>query len=149
MKNSDRKLSVLGFGCMRLPVLQDGHVNEPEAIRMIRYAVDNGVNYVDTAYPYHNGESEIVTGKALLGGYREKVSLATKLPTWMIQSREDMDKYLNEQLVKLQTDHIDLLSCPRPRGGALEQYGSSWVSWTSWIMRSPTAASSSPDLLPR
>ncbi len=87
MKNSDRKLSVLGFGCMRLPVLQDGHVNEAEAIRMIRYAVDHGVNYVDTAYPYHNGESEIVTGKALLGGYREKVSLATKLPTWLVQTQ--------------------------------------------------------------
>ncbi len=107
MKNSDRKLSVLGFGCMRLPVEQDGHVNEAESIKMIRYAVDHGVNYVDTAYPYHNGESEIVTGKALLGGYREKVALATKLPTWLVQTREDMDKFLDEQLKKLQTDHID------------------------------------------
>ena len=107
MKNSDRKLSILGFGCMRLPVQQDGHVNEAESIRMIRHAIDHGVNYVDTAYPYHNGESEIVTGRALLDGYREKVCLATKLPTWLVQTREDMDKFLNEQLVKLQTDHID------------------------------------------
>lgn len=107
MKNSDRKLSILGFGCMRLPVQQDGHVNEAESIRMIRHAIDHGVNYVDTAYPYHNGESEIVTGRALLDGYREKVSLATKLPTWLVQTREDMDKFLNEQLQKLQTDHID------------------------------------------
>jgi hypothetical protein len=92
---------------MRLPVLPDGHVDEPEATRMIRYAIDHGVNYVDTAYPYHNGESETVVGRALAGGYREKVNLATKLPSWLIKSREDMDRYLDEQLKKLQTDRID------------------------------------------
>jgi predicted aldo/keto reductase-like oxidoreductase len=74
---------------------------------MIRYAVDNGVNYVDTAYPYHNGESEPAVGAALLDGYRERVQLATKLPSWLITSRADMDRYLDEQLAKLKTDHID------------------------------------------
>jgi predicted aldo/keto reductase-like oxidoreductase len=107
MQKADPDLSILGFGAMRLPVHPDGHVDEAEAVRMIRYAVDHGVNYVDTAYPYHNGESEPVVGKALADGYRERVNLATKLPSWLIKNREDMDRYLDEQLKKLQTDHID------------------------------------------
>ena len=92
---------------MRLPMKENGQIDEPQATKMLRYAIDNGVNYVDTAYVYHNGESEPFVGRALQGGYREKVNLATKLPSWMIKSREDMDKYLDEQLKRLQTDHID------------------------------------------
>jgi predicted aldo/keto reductase-like oxidoreductase len=100
-------LSILGFGCMRLPVTKDGNIDEKQATQMLRYAIDHGVNYVDTAYPYHNGESEPFLGRALQGGYREKVNLATKLPSWLINSRADMDRYLDEQLKRLQTDHID------------------------------------------
>ncbi|MBB5337350.1 putative aldo/keto reductase-like oxidoreductase [Pectinatus brassicae] len=80
---------------------------------MIRHAIDSGVNYVDTAYPYHGtgfthgGESEPFVAKALKDGYRERVNLATKLPSWLIKTRADMDKYLNEQLARLQTDVID------------------------------------------
>ena len=105
-KNAD-ELSILGFGCMRLPLTEEGQIDEPRAIRQIRSAVDRGVNYLDTAWPYHAGESENVLGRALADGYRDRVKIATKLPSWMIQSREDMDAYLNAQLKKLQTDHID------------------------------------------
>ena len=100
-------LSILGFGCMRLPVKKEGNIDEEQATAMLRYAIDHGVNYVDTAYPYHNGESEPFVGRALQEGYRDKVFLATKLPSWLIKSRADMDHYLDEQLKRLQTDHID------------------------------------------
>jgi predicted aldo/keto reductase-like oxidoreductase len=104
-KNGD-DLSILGFGAMRL-AQKDGKIDEARATRQIRDAIDRGVNYVDTAWPYHGGESEPFMGRALADGYREKVRLATKLPSWLITSREDMDRYLDAQLKKLNTDHID------------------------------------------
>jgi predicted aldo/keto reductase-like oxidoreductase len=106
MPQNNDKLSVLGFGCMRLP-MTDGKIDEEKAIAQIRAAIDGGVNYVDTAWPYHDGQSEPLLGKALKDGYREKVKVATKLPTWLIKSREDMDVYLNAQLERLGVDHID------------------------------------------
>ena len=80
--NIDWEGSALGFGCMRLPTKKKIFlkvVDEPEAIKIIRYAIDHGVNYVDTAWGYHNGKSEIVVGKALKDGYREKVHLVNKM----------------------------------------------------------------------
>lgn len=105
-KNGD-ELSILGFGCMRLSVKEDGTIDEERATSQVRYAIDHGINYVDTAWPYHMEQSEPFLGRALADGYREKVKLATKLPSWMIKSREDMDFFLNSQLEKLKSDHID------------------------------------------
>ena len=92
------ELSILGFGCMRLP-LKEGKIDEERARQQLRYAIDHGVNYIDTAWPYHMGESEPFVGRALADGYREKVKLATKLPSCTVKSHEDMDRILNSQLV--------------------------------------------------
>ena len=107
MPKTGDELSILGFGLMRLPLAPDGKIDQPRAINQIRSAIHKGVNYLDTAWPYHAGESENILGRALAGGYREKVRIATKLPSWMIHNREEMDTYLNTQLEKLQTNRID------------------------------------------
>ena len=96
----DWEVSALGFGAMRLPTNQMMQVNEEESIKMIRYAIDNGVNYVDTAYPYHNGVSEVIVGKALKDGYREKVHLTTKSPLWMIKKPEDFEGSIAQELLQ-------------------------------------------------
>lgn len=104
------KSSILGFGAMRLPTFRKDdkeYINREETISMIRYAIDHGVNYVDTAYVYHHQESEIVVGKALEDGYRDKVALATKIPLWNVKKAEDYHRFLDEQLKKLQTSCID------------------------------------------
>ena len=110
-KNGD-EIFPLGIGAMRLPT-KNNSIDRESAQEFILYAIENGVNYIDTAYAYHGGESESFLGDLLsLSGsdgvkYRDKIKLSTKLPSWMVRSREDMDAFLNEQLRKLQTDFID------------------------------------------
>jgi len=130
--NTGLKVSALGFGAMRLPTLEGGAIDEPEAIRMIRYGIDQGINYIDTGYPYHGGESERLLGKALQDGYREKVILATKMPLRPggAESREDMDRIFDEQLAKLQTDHVDIYllhGLRQPRWEKVHEYD--WFEW--------------------
>ena len=103
--NTDLTPSILGFGMMRLKKKEDGTLDEEWAIKTLRNAIDQGITYVDTAYIY--GDSERVTGLCLQDGYREKVTLATKLPVAMLTCEEDFERLLDEQLERLQTDHID------------------------------------------
>jgi predicted aldo/keto reductase-like oxidoreductase len=101
------QVSALSFGCMRLPTTGAGEINEEEASRMLSYAIEHGLNYLDTAYGYHGGNSERFLGRALKGGYRQRVRLVTKMPVWKVTNASDFDLLLDEQLEKLQTSHID------------------------------------------
>jgi len=104
-KTGDR-LSLLGFGAMRLPT--KGHaIDEVRATALIHAAFDAGVNYIDTAVPYHMGASEAFVGRVLAGKYRGRVKVATKLPPWTTHSRTDMDATLTAQCSRLQTHSID------------------------------------------
>jgi uncharacterized protein len=108
-------LSILGFGCMRLPTIdhKPEKIDYSKATQLLHYAIDHGVNYVDTAYFYHSavfgqrGESEPFVGEALSGGWRKKVHLATKMPLFRLSHKEQMDTFLKEQLERLKTDYLD------------------------------------------
>lgn len=102
------KVSLLGLGAMRFPLAEDGTVDEVETIRMIRHAIDSGINYVDTAYTYHGGTSEVIVGKALKDGYRERTFIADKLPIWLVKEEADVRKFFNEQIQRLDVDCIDM-----------------------------------------
>ncbi len=118
-------VSRLGFGMMRLPTRKNEQgenvIDRELAIKMVRKAIDNGVNYVDTAYGYHGGESEIVTGLALKDGYREKALLTTKLPQWLVNESKDMDRLLDEQLKKLDVPYLDFYLIHSLRREAFEK----------------------------
>lgn len=103
------KLSTLGFGAMRLPLLDDdtSKIDYEKSIKMVRYAIDNGVNYLDTAYPYHGGKSEAFCAAVMKDGYRDKIKIATKSPVWDIKKHEDFDEKLDEQLRNLEVEKID------------------------------------------
>ena len=111
VKSNGDELSILGFGCMRLPQKKgtpgDGKIDEERARKQILYAIDNGVNYFDTAMPYHMGASELFLGKVFTNGLRDKVKLATKIPHFHVNVPEDMEKIIKAQLNKLNTDYID------------------------------------------
>lgn len=103
------KVSTLGLGCMRLPILEDdlSQIDEIKANELLEFAIDKGINYIDTAYNYHQGMSEVFLGNTLSKSQRERVYLATKSPVWLVEKHEDFERILDEQLERLQTDHID------------------------------------------
>ena len=109
------EVSILGYGCMRLPVVggRAECIDRDKAAALLHHAIEHGVDYVDTAYFYHAehfgeaGESEPFVGEALEGGWRDRVKLATKMPLWFIKSADDFERFLEEQLARLRTDHVD------------------------------------------
>ena len=124
MGSLDWEVSALGFGAMRLPTKRGflvRSVDEERAMHIIRRAIDQGVNYVDTAWPYHLGSGERIVGQALQDGYREKVYLATKLPTFLVRRPEDFDRILDQQLRRLQLDGVDIYLFHMMNAGQLEK----------------------------
>lgn len=118
--------SLLGFGCMRFPTREDGGIDEVSAEKMLDRAIAAGVNYIDTAYPYHGGESEPFVGRVLQKYDRDSFYLATKLPLWAIHKAEDVDRIFAEQLERLRTDHIDFYlmhGINKERWDAMRQLG--------------------------
>jgi hypothetical protein len=104
------KVSQLGFGCMRFPTIGDDtkKINIEETTKLLKYAIDNGVNYIDTAFPYHGGMSESVVGEILnKENLRDKVYLTSKLSLWMVESKDKQDDFLNDQLKRTNQDYFD------------------------------------------
>jgi len=101
-------IAALGFGCMRLPTLggNPARINEEAATRLVQQAIDAGVNYFDTAWPYHGEQSEPFLGRAVRGR-RQQVQLATKLPVWLVNHESDWERFIDQQLTRLATDRID------------------------------------------
>ena len=103
----DAEASLLGFGCMRFPLNQDGHIEEIEAEKMIDLAIESGITYIDTAYPYHDGDSEPFVGRVLKKYPRESFKLATKLPIWNINSQQEAMEIFDSQLKRLDVEYVD------------------------------------------
>ncbi len=109
MGSLDWNVSALGFGCMRLPKRKFNRLRAEtdKSVDVIRYGIDLGINYIDTAWPYHLGDSEKILGKALKDGYRDRVYLVTKLPLFIVTNSNQFDSYLKTQMKRLQTDYLD------------------------------------------
>ena len=101
------ELSRLGFGVMRMPTLENGRMDWELGARMIDRAYEEGVNYFDTAYPYHDGESKIFLAETLRKYPRDSYYFATKLPTWLCHTSDDVEKYFNEQFTDCKMDYFD------------------------------------------
>ncbi len=123
MGSLDWEVSALGFGCMRLPQRRINRLRAEtdESVKIIRSGIDQGINYVDTAWPYHLGDSEKIVGHALKDGYREQVKLVTKLPTFLVRKADEFDSYLETQMKRLQTDYLDIYLLHSMDRGQLEK----------------------------
>ncbi len=126
--SSGIKVPALGFGCMRFPLVagrrdtkRRSAVDIPEAVRMMHFAYERGVDYFDSAWSYHMGWSEVVLGKALAGMPRSKVMVTTKLPVWMAKKPDDFRRLLSTQLRRLHTDYLDFYLLHALSAGSFER----------------------------
>ena len=116
LEKTKENISILGFGAMRLPTKKsNGNIDKTKASEILSYGIDNGINLIDTAYPYHsaeidgNGNSEVFIGEFLKeNSYRDDVLISTKSPSWLMEKKGDFEYYLDKQLEKLKTDNIDI-----------------------------------------
>ena len=137
MQAGTERPSLLGFGCMRFPKTPEGGIDEAEAARLIDTAIQNGVNYLDTAYPYHEGASEPFMGRLLKRYDRGSFYLATKLPMWLVKSLEDAKRLFEEQMDRLQADYVDfylLHGLNRERWETIRRLG--LIAWAEGLQRS-------------
>lgn len=104
---TDEFFSLLGFGCMRFPTTEDKAIQEAAARDMLDYAIEKGVNYIDTAYFYHEDRSEEFVGRSLSGRPRDSYYIATKLPLWLAKSEDDVERIFFEQMKRLRVDYFD------------------------------------------
>jgi predicted aldo/keto reductase-like oxidoreductase len=118
------EVSALGYGIMRMPVIDGDYekIDEEKSIKLIRHAIDMGVNYLDSGFNYHRGNSERIIAKALKGGYRDKVRVATKMPTWKINDYSEFENIFSEQLKRLETDSIDFYLLHHVNRGSWKKY---------------------------
>ncbi len=107
--NGNESVSLLGFGCMRLPVIggKADNIDCDAAKAMLEYAISHGVNYFDTAYPYHGGKSESFVGQALAEHPRDSYYLASKLPLWDLKTKDDAERIFDEQLARCRVEYFD------------------------------------------
>ncbi|MFV0400954.1 MAG: aldo/keto reductase [Oscillospiraceae bacterium] len=122
LSSLDAEVSRLGFGCMRFPTTDDGKIDRAKSNEMLGYAYDHGVNYYDTAWGYHNGESQIVTGEFLSGKPRESFYLATKLPLWLCKEESDNKRIFEEQLTNCRVDFFDFYLAHAFNADRYEEY---------------------------
>ena len=119
----DEKLSLLGFGLMRLPLNENGEIDQQQLEEMVEYAINNGVNYFDTAYPYHDGNSEIAIGKVLAQYPRDSFYLATKYPGHQILSTGyNPEEIFEEQLKKCKVEYFDFYLLHNVNDKSIETY---------------------------
>lgn len=120
VNNKLEDVSLLGFGCMRFPT-NDGEIDKELSRKMMMYALENGVNYIDTAYPYHDGKSELFVAEVIKDLDRDSFFLADKLPIWDCHTKEDVDRIFHEQLQKCGVDYFDFYLIHAVNKGRIKQ----------------------------